>query len=462
MFVSLIFVLKIVFKEKPKNRLINFVFIYWFLTFNFYKSIVMWRLIPRIWHLRKADFMFAWFLTGMFLLAFFSNVKWKNPIKRKQPLYEKFLFAYLIFVILMYGLHYSLGNITAYKATQFSRLYLEALLIYLAVRHFVSKELIRMLLKAIVYLAIISSIASIVQFFIDTRFLRVGFLHFAYPGHNRSSGLFFYPYDNGIFQILAVYTVAYFFKDKYIRAILITLFVFSLYLVFTRGTWIAFVAVSIFHLYYYYRASLRKIIFLGGIFVFLLSLAYGAYRVQKDILEGGYKQRVTSDTVSVRLAFYGFVLEAIPKKWLIGYGDVENNEVYFKGMVNAEQSLSWALGRRGGVHNLFLEEAFLRGIFSPLILIFLFFSFFKFSVKQSIEDNNFFYCIINYFTFGFFLYFNSVSGFLLSRTGFLCIPMFAIVSGIYYKKLDISDILPKRDVRAQMKKNKFMPEGIDI
>jgi len=442
------FVWNLIFKEKPKNRVINFAILYWFLTFNFYKSIVMWRTIPQLWHLRKADFLLAWFLTIMLLMLILSNryIPFKKGLAKIH--YEKYLFIYFGFVFIMYAIHYNLGNLNYYKAITFSRLYLDALLIYLTMRYFVSKELIRMLIKAIIYLAVLSSIASIIQFYVDTRFLRVGFFHFAYPGHNRSSGLFFYPYDNGVYQILATYTVAYYYRDWKIKAILITLFIVSLFLVFTRGTWIAFAAVTIFHLYYYYKKNFKRIIALGLVAAVLSSMIVGAYFAQKDLFSGGYTERVVSDTVTVRMAFYAFIIEAIPKKWLVGYGDVENNEVYYKGMVNAEQSLAWALGRRGGIHNMFLEEAFLRGIFSPILMVIFFLSFVKFNIKMSIEKNNYIFCIFNYFVLGFFLYFNSVSGFLLSRTGFLCIPIMGMIAGIYYKDIDLTGILPERDLKA--------------
>lgn len=450
----LVFVFYLVITEKSKNRIIDSAILFWFLTFNLYKSLVVWRVIPKLWYLRKADFMLGVFLIILFILSLLSNFKSndKNKLensKSPQLRYEMYFYLYIIFSVFLYGLHYHLDDISYFKATSFSRLYLDAFLIYFTFKKFVTIELLRMFLRAIIFLGVISAIVSIIQFFIDTKFLRIGYFHFAFPGHNRSSGLFYYPYDNGLYQILATYTVAYYYKDRLLlKTVLISLFIFALILDFTRGTWIAFLVISIFHLYFYYKKTFRRILLVGGLLTLIFSLSYGIF--QYNVTSGGYVERITSDTVTVRMAFYGFVIKAIPERWLIGYGDVENNKVYFKGMANADQTLQWALGRIGGIHNMFLEEAFLRGIFSPILMIIFFFSFSIYSIKMSLKENNYFYCIPNYFVIGFFIYFNSVAGFFMTRSGFLTVMLFAFVAGIHYKKIDISELLPKRDLKAFM------------
>lgn len=449
----MIFSLSLAFKEKPKNMLISTTFIFWLLTFNFYKSPLMWLKLPYLWYLRQADFLLAWFLFIVLIFVILSNTSDKKKEKLAMPAFEKYLYIYIFFCIGMYGLHLFLGNITEYKAASFMRLYFDAFLIYYCMKHFMTRELIRMILQAFIFMGIVTSISSIIQFFVNTEFLRVGYFHMAFPGYNRSSGLFYYAYDNGLFTVLSVYSTVYFIKDWKIKLPLICLFIFGLFLVFTRGTWIAFILVSTVHLFYFYRERFKRIILVAALAFLVGSLIAGAYFAQKEFFEGDYTERVKSDTVTVRMAFYAFVFQAIPKKPFIGYGDVENNEVYFKGMVNAEQSLFWALGKAGGIHNLFLEEAFLRGLFAPIILSAVFIAFFFFVLKLSVKHKNYIFLIPGYFNTAFFLYFMSVSGFLLSRSGILSIPMFAIVSGIYYNKIDLSNILIKSDFHVFEKKN---------
>jgi|GEM_PF-3484490 len=438
---SFVFAFTVMFKEKPKNKIISAAIVFWLLTFNIYKSPVMWRKIPYIWYFRNADYMLGWFLTAVLFLVIISRIR--NEEKLPIPNFEKYFYIYIFFCLGMIGFHFFIGNITGYKASSLIRLYVNSFLLYYTFKFFMTKELIRMIFWAVIYMGIVTAVASIYQFFIDTEFFRIGYFHMAFPGHNRSSGIFYYAYDNGLFQILALYTTVYFLKDWRVKIPLIAIFVITLILVFTRGTWISFIIVLLFHLTYYYGKEFKKILTTIAIIAGLITLITGAYFAQEEFFTGAYTERVKSDTVTVRMTFYYFVLKAIPERLFTGYGDVENNDVYFKGMVNAEQSLFWALGKAGGIHNLFLEEAFLRGIFSPIILSMVFISFFFFTVKMSTKTKNYIFCIPGYFNTGLFFYFMSVSGFLISRSSVLSLLMFGIVSGIYYNKLDISDILIK-------------------
>jgi hypothetical protein len=440
-FSSSIFAIALAFKVKPKNMIISSGIVFWLLTFNLYKSPIMWTRLPYVWYFRRFEFYMAWFLIIVLLLVKMSNKKDNESKRIKMPVFEKFLFAYFFFVIGMYLLHIFLGNISEYKGFTFIRLYLETLTIYYTLRFFMTKELIRMMFYTFIFMGLITSFSSIVQFFIDTSFMRVGYFHMAFPGYNRSSGIFYYPYDNGLFTILGVYATAYCIKDLKIKLPIIIFLFINLFLVFTRGTWISFTLVSLFHLWFFYRRAFKRYFTIALILVSFVTMIAGTYYAQKEFFKGEYTERVKSDTVTVRMAFYWFVIQAIPQKPFIGYGDVENNKVYFKGMANAEQSLFWALGKAGGIHNLFLEEAFLRGIFSPILLSAFFIAFFIFSIKLAIKNRNHVFCIPAYYNIGFFIYFMSVSGFLISRSGMLSIPMFAVVSGIYYNKIDLKGIL---------------------
>jgi hypothetical protein len=438
---SFVVTFALVFKEKPKNKIISAAIVFWLLTFNIYKSPVMWKKIPYIWYFRNADYLLGWFLTAVLVLVIISRIR--NEEKMKTPNFEKYFYIYIFFCMGMIGLHFFLGNISGYKASSLIRLYVNSFLLYYTFKFFMTKELLRMIFWAIIFMGIVTAFASLYQFFIDTEFFRIGYFHMAFPGYNRSSGIFYYAYDNGLFQILALYTTIYFLKDWRIKIPLIATFLVTLFLVFTRGTWLSFIIVLLFHLTYFYGNEFKRILTTIAIGAVLITLITGAYFAQEEFFTGAYTERVKSDTVTVRMTFYYFVLKAIPEKLFTGYGDVENNDVYFKGMVNAEQSLFWALGRAGGIHNLFLEEAFLRGIFSPIILSMVFISFFFFTVKMSLKTKNYIFCIPGYFNTGLFFYFMSVSGFLISRSSVLSLLMLGIVSGIYYNKIDISDVLIK-------------------
>ena len=69
------------------------------------------------------------------------------------------------------------------------------------------------------------------------------------------------------------------------------------------------------------------------------------------------------------------------------------------------------------------------------------------------KKKSYLYTIFNNYAMGFFIYFFSVGGFLVSRTGFLTVPMFGLMAGLYYKNIDISEILPKSPFFVKIKNN---------
>ena len=429
----------IVTNVKSKNKLVDFLVVFWLMTFQIYKTEYVWREFPRLGTFRKFDQFLAWFLLGILLLKFITNEK---PLKKTKLLsYEKYFYLYILFSMFVLYLHQFLGNISYSKAISSILLYFAAGSFFFTLSKFMTRELIQAIFKAIVFLGVITSIVSILQFFVDTKLLRLAAYYMAFPGYNRSSGVLMWPYDNGMFLLLAIFVVAYTIKNFRIRVILISLFIFCIVLAFTRGIWIALIAVSLIHGYIYYKVALRKLFIAIPIIAVLTIGIVGAYAIQKDYFSGeAWTERVFADTVTVRMSFYAFVLQAIPGSWLIGYGDVENNEVYFKGMVGAKQGLAWSLGRRGGIHNVILQEAFLKGILSPLFYIIFFMKFFKFSYYQSIYKRSYFYCISSNYTMGYFFYVFSIGSYLLSRSGYLTILFLAMNSGVFHKNLNVTDI----------------------
>lgn len=424
---------------KSKNKLIDFSIIFWLMTHQIFKSGYAWVEAPKLGMFRKIDLLIVWFLITVIILQYISKDNLK--IKKKILSYEKYLYLYITLSVILYQLHDVLGNISSSKATAFSRMYIGAGLFYYSVSKLLTKELIKSIFKTVIFLSVVSSLVSMIQFFIDSKFFRLAAFYDAFGRYDRASGVFMWPYDNGMFLVLGIFIVAYTIKNLRIKIILISLFLLSMVLVFTRGIWLAFIAVSLVHLFVYYREMMKKLFIAIPIIVFLTIGVVGTYIAQKEFFTGeAWTERILVDTVSVRIALYEFVLRSLPNKWVIGYGDLENNDVYFKGMVNARHGLLWAMGRRGGIHNVILTEAFLRGIFPPIIFIIFFIKFFIFSFKESFGKRNYFYCIPNYFTMSFFFYVFSVGAYLTSRSGYITILFFAITSGVYHKGIDVSGL----------------------
>ncbi|NOR46260.1 MAG: hypothetical protein GQ534_11795 [Candidatus Delongbacteria bacterium] len=457
--ISIIFAVYIVFKENPSKKIISFSVVFWLLTFNMYKSRMVIGSVPGIRYVKKADELLGYLFLALLTLVFVSSSR-KTSSLSKKPLYEKYLVGYLGLTIVLHGVHSYLGNIQSYKAFIFARLTLSALLIFWGVRKFISKELIKALLKSVVFIGIATSFLSVIQFFIDTKVVRIGAFHSAFMGFHRSSGIFMQPYDNGLFLILAIYTALYIIRDRKLKIMLVAFFALGMILTFTRGIWISFILVTVFHLYYYYKHTFQKYLAIFSIVFFLGTLTMGTYIIQKDLFSNtAFTDRVFADTVTIRIVFYKFIIEALPDAWLIGYGDVVDNEVYFQGMVDSNQGLYWAMGRQGSIHNMFLEVAFLQGIFASIVFTMMFIYFFRYNVRESIKHKSFVYCLPNYYVMGFFFYFFSVAGFLLSRRGFLSIFMFAIISGIKHNNIDVSGItIPMNAENLRIPKNRTSDE----
>ncbi len=431
-------------KERSNNKFVDFLLIFWLMTFQVYKTPYSWKEFPQLGSFRKFDQALSWFLFIMIILKIITNEFTKK--KEKLLSFEKYLYIYFFLSIVIYKVHGLLGNTTAYKSSAFIRLYLSTFIFFYVVRTFTSKELIRALFRVIIFLGIVTSIVSIYQFFIDAKFLRLAAYYMAFPGYNRASGVFMWPYDNGMFLLLSIYVTSYTFKNNRIKILLNSLFMTGMILIFTRGVWLALLMISLLHAYIFYKSRLRNLLIALPLIVFLTTGVVSAYVIQKEFFTGEvWTERILKDTVSVRLAFYSFIVKAIPQKWVIGYGDVENNEVYFRGMVDAKQGLAWSLGRRGGIHNVILEEAFIKGIFVPFVYIMMFYKFFRFCVRESKKRKTYFYCITNNYNTGFFFYVFSVGAYLISRSGYLTVFFFALAAGAYHNKVDLSDMELKYD-----------------
>jgi len=423
-----------------KNIITSFVILYWFIMMSTFKSIYVWSLIPYYIWLKSADVWLGWFLLILVILLYLT----KNEFyKYKKPLssYEKILYAYLGISILFYVIHgYFLQDINFSKALYFIQIYISAILIFIGVKTLIDKELLRAIMKMTLFMSVLSSIIGIIQFFIDPHFLKFGPIHVAIPGYGRTSGIFRQPFDNGIFVIMGIFLSYFYIKNKQTKLFVILLLSLNLVLTFSRGLWIAFIFVFLYHLSYFYSKKLKRALIYTIIIASIVFVTAGTIIINSSVFQSrAFTERIFQDTVTIRFAYYFKMIKTIPDRWLIGYGDVENNPVYFSNMADLEQSFQWALGKMGGVHNLILEELFLRGI--PLTIIFLlyFFALFRFCSRESYKQFNYFYLIPCYYAFAYIIYFQSVSGFLTSTSGFLCVFFTALAAGVYHNNIDISE-----------------------
>ena len=437
--VAILFVLYVVLKEKPKHKIINFSILVWLVSFESLNSSIAWGLFPVLWKFRRGTLLLAMILLILFTLSSLSRRQKSDKVP--MLIYEKHLYAYLIISIFILYLHSYVGNLLEERFAYFSRVYFTAFLINTLIKRFMTIELIRSIFKVIIFIGICTSIAGIIQFYLDSNFLRISNLNVAYGSHFRSSGVFLNPIGHGLFLIISVFTVAYTIKDNKLKFLLIFLFSFNIVLIFSRGMWLAFLGVVLLHLFILYRKKYKNYMKLVFSFVLiLLSFMLTSINIQEIISSGeGASARVFEDTVTVRFGYYGFIIKSIPKSLFLGFGDIQNNSTYFNGMVELNQGLTWALGKEGGIHNIILEEAFLRGIIAMFFFLSFFILFFKYNINRSIKDRNSLFFISNYYLMSFLLYEQTVSGFLTSNSGIMTMFFASLVSGVNCNKIDIKE-----------------------
>jgi O-antigen ligase len=108
-------------------------------------------------------------------------------------------------------------------------------------------------------------------------------------------------------------------------------------------------------------------------------------------------------------------------------------------MVSLNLGLQWALGKSGGIHNLILEETYLRGVICNAFFIMFFLTFFLVNLNESLKNKSYIQLIPNFFVLAFFIYEFTVSGYLISYSGFMTVFYAAISAGIYHNKIDLSE-----------------------
>ncbi len=440
LWITFLFIVYTVFKSKTKNKISDSVILLWFAFGAFFKSSTAWAWSTLMYDFRGGDKMLASFLMLYAVIYILSNSK-KNLFDRKLLTYEKYLIIYLLLAIGLFFLHYELGNITQNRKEALITLYWTAFIVFFFVRFLVSKEFISSFLKVVIYLGIATSVIGTIQFFIYKYFFRIGSFNVAFKGYFRSSGLFLEPGSHGIFLTMAIYTVYFFTKNKTVKWFLISFFVFNITLIFSRGIWLGFIACTVVHyLYFYTNIDRKRLIIRVGV-IMLVILAPFLYNLgKKDFTKTSDAMgRVFEDTMSARMLYYSYTIKAIPEKLLIGFGDTLDNPHYFAGMVAINQGLKWSMGKEGGIHNLILEEAYLRGVICTIIFVMFFLAYFSRSLTKSQDTKSYIYILPAYFVITYFVYNFTVSGFLISYSGFITVFLAGVSAGIYHKNIDLSE-----------------------
>lgn len=288
--------------------------------------------------------------------------------------YEQYLYFYILFSIVSTYFH-SRKIVTLKDFIVVNTFMLTFVVIYLVLKRTADRGMIKAFCKAFLILCSISSIIGILQFFIDPNFFRLGSHRGAFSFFLRSNGVFQAEYIQSYYLISGIIITLFLVCSKKLKYFLLTLFFTGIILTFHRMSWITGVILITLYISKFKKNEKWKMVTAGAvtgsiIFLILFLNPFDINRVKNSDL---FRERLFSNTMTIRMNIYNIVLKNINKNWLIGFGD-RKSEMYYYGMLAAGAGKKFAKGERGGIHNGFLEVMFFRGII-VFILYCMFFIF---------------------------------------------------------------------------------------
>jgi len=299
-----------------------------------------------------------------------SLLKFRISKKSDKMPYEKFLFAFTIWFLIVIVYHLFDGMLKGKQFVGLLQGILSLFIPYLFLKKYADEDMMRIFFKAFLMIGIMTSLVAIIQFFIDSQFMRVGNTYIAFAGHLRSQGIYWSEYQHSYMLAFAIALVLVTIQSKRLKIFLISLFLIGIILSFHRMSWIATFLVLIIYLVMEKRAKILKLILASGILLFTLYvLSTEVIPIIDEFKQSQvYQSRLSSNTITNRLKFYEMVINNINKIYLWGAGSTSNS-LYYYGMLNTGVvDEEWAKGEAGGIHNLYFEILFFYGI--PLLVLF--------------------------------------------------------------------------------------------
>jgi hypothetical protein len=444
LWISLFFSFIIIQKESPPQRLITFIILAWFFFTPVVRTNIFARINPfiaitgRYW---KIDGYLTVFLLIYVIINYLKN-KNKLKVKKRVPIYEIFLYLFFIIQIVVIYIHKSQNTIGGDLVKQEYYLLMQSLLLYYALAKVIDKEMIFSLFEALKYMAIISTVFGILQFFIDPWIMKTGPVAVAFSNYKRMTGIFPTAHDHALVTLLAILLLVFKHKDTIIRNILIGFLSFGILLNFSRGSWLAVISIFfVFMISFKTKLLLKylKYFIVATAVFFVLVYAYlPEDNLETEIKDSNMvKERIATDTATQRIDLYKIASLLISEHWAIGIGDRRNNELFYTLMFPVGGK-DWAMGKQGGMHNIILKFAVLKGIFVALLFLLFNFSFFYYCHKKSKKENSYVYLIPYFYSLAFLIYMQTAAGYLNIYGGRLAVYLMAIVAAIRYNGIDTS------------------------
>jgi hypothetical protein len=244
--------------------------------------------------------------------------------------------------------------------------------------------------RAILLVAAVSSLVAIVQFFVNPYFLRIGGELPAFGGKLRSNGVFYAEYLHSYVCVMALIITLLAVQPGKIKSGLIAFYLIGILLSFHRMSWIVTGLVFILYFVLYQRQSFKKVVvWVPLIISILLFFSLEIFPVV-DTIQGSslYKSRLSQNSLDSREKISEMALKYIDEIFLMGAGSTKSG-VYYYAMMNAVEDRDWALGLRGGFHNIYVYNLFFYGMPLALLFVIMLLSMFRYFIRMIFEEKYF-------------------------------------------------------------------------
>ena len=360
-------------KSNSSHKYITFILSYWILAHSVLSTeyfIIDIKSLP--FDFQPDRIILILFLCYLVLIFIRESTHGRDKIVFLR--YEQYLYFYILFSIVSTYFH-SRKIVTLKDFIVVNTFMLTFVVIYLVLKRTADRGMIKAFCKAFLILCSISSIIGILQFLIDPNFFRLGSHRGAFSVFLRSNGVFQAEYMQSYYLISGIILTLFLIRSKKLKYFLVTLFFTGIILTFHRMSWITAIILITLYFIKCKKINMWNMVSIGvlaGCLIFLLSFLYSP---EINVSENSalFRDRLLSNTITIRMNIYNNVLKNINKSWLIGFGD-RKSEMYYYGMLAAGAGKKFAKGERGGIHNGFLEVMFFRGII-VFILYCMFFIF---------------------------------------------------------------------------------------
>jgi hypothetical protein len=302
------------------------------------------------------------------LTIFYQKLK-GNRIASPMLSMEKILVLLFSWLLVVFFSHFANGLTFQYSLLVYLN-WLVFIFAFFALQSCWNEELMDAVFNIIILTAVISTFIGIVQLFVDQQFMRVGAGRIAFKNILRSSGLFQADYTQVYFCLIAWIIAVMRMEKGRLRTFVLYLTPIGMFLTFHRAGALIFLGVMIIYLVRFREIKGRLVLgfaFLVGLFLFYLLIGQNTFLTTTGFFSGGLQERMSDDTISGRFAIYNVVLQRIPDFFWMGIGTKFSN-IYYMDMFTSGQTYAVG-GEIGGVHNLFLNLAYLYGVPASFVML---------------------------------------------------------------------------------------------